>query len=96
MFVPSNDAFYALGGATGVPLTDMVHPTQGDVTERVDLWDAGTEINEEPGVGENQPQRQRAAGVGLVERGTVATIEDVNGYDYPATEDVLQLLVQPV
>ena len=59
------------------------------------LWDAGTEINEEPGVGENQPQRQRGAGVGLVERGTVAPIEDVNGYDYPKTEDVLKVMLVP-
>lgn len=96
MFVPSNDLFYALGGATGIPLTTDGEPMQGDVTEYVDLWDAGTEINEEPGVGENQVQRQRAAGVGLVERGTVAPIEEINGYDYPATSDVLRVLVQPL
>ncbi|MBO4246629.1 spondin domain-containing protein [Halomicrobium sp. IBSBa] len=95
MFVPSNDLFYALGGATGIPLSSDEQSTQGDVTDHVDLWDAGTEINEEPGVGENQVQRQRGAGVGLVERGTVAPVETINGYDYPDTSDVLRVLVQP-
>ena len=104
MFVPSNDLFYALGGASGVPLFggmgDMeegsnTSPTAGDLTGEVSLWDAGTEINEEPGVGENQVQRQRAAGVGLVERGTVAPISAVNGYEYPAVEDVLKVTLSP-
>ena len=106
MFVPSNDLFFALGGETGMPLfgggDSMANDSAGgqasvagDVTDHVGLWDAGTEINEEPGVGANQAQRQRGAGVGLVERGTVAPIEEVNGYDYPATSDVLRLRITP-
>lgn len=143
MFVPSNDLFFALGGATGLPLFaaseasgeqgvrttefgangsdgamgnesgmddesgtndatstergmgDGATPRTGDVTDHVGLWDAGTEVNEEPGVGENQAQRQRGSGVGLVERGTVAPVEAVNGYDYPAVEDVLRLTLTP-
>jgi hypothetical protein len=94
MFVPSNDLFYALGGARGLRLFEEGDPVTGDVTDRVGLWDAGTEVNEEPGVGENQVQRQRGAGVGLVERGTVAPIEAVNGYDYPAVEDVIEVRLQ--
>ncbi|WP_255151878.1 spondin domain-containing protein [Halorarius halobius] len=95
MFVPSNDLFYALGGADGMALFDGDAPRSGDVTDRVGLWDAGTELNEEPGVGENQVQRQRGAGVGLVERGTVAPISDVNGYAYPAVSDVVRVRVTP-
>jgi hypothetical protein len=95
MFVPSNDLFYAFGGESGVPLFQGNGPLAGNATEYVSLWDAGTEINEEPGVGENQVQRQRDAGVGLVERGTVAPIEAVNGYDYPATADVVQVTLMP-
>jgi hypothetical protein len=70
-------------------------PVAGDVTDHVGLWDAGTEVNEEPGVGPNQAQRQRGAGVGLVERGTVVPIEAVNGYAYPAVSDVLRVRVTP-
>lgn len=43
----------------------------------------------------DQVQRQRGAGVGLVERGTVAPIETVNGYDYPAVGAVLTVTLTP-
>jgi hypothetical protein len=96
MFVPSNDLFYALGGPSGMRLFGQGNsPAAGNATGHVDLWDTGTEINEEPGVGANQPMRQRGAGVGLVERGTVAPIDHVNGYEYPATEDVLRVRITP-
>lgn len=95
MFVQSNDLFYALGGASGLRLFEGSDPIDGDVTDRVGLWDAGTEVNEEPGVGANQAPRQRDAGVGLVERGTVAPIEMVNGYDYPPIDDVLRVTITP-
>lgn len=95
MFVPSNDLFYAFGGESGAALFGDGGPRAGNATDRVSLWDAGTEVNEEPGVGENQVQRQRGPGVGLVERGTVAPIEAVNGYDYPATENVLNVTLTP-
>ncbi len=93
MFVPSNDLFYSLGGAGGIRLFDGNDPVSGDVTDSVSLWDAGTEINEEPGTGENQVQRQSGSGVGLVERGAVAPITDVNGYDYPAVSDVVRVTI---
>jgi hypothetical protein len=89
MFVPSNDLFYTLGGPTGISLFEGGDPIAGTVTDQIELWDAGTEINEEPGVGENQVQRQRGPGVGLVERDTVVPISDVNGYDYPTVSDVI-------
>ncbi|WP_458209356.1 spondin domain-containing protein [Haladaptatus sp. NG-SE-30] len=95
MFVPSNDLFFALGGASGIQLFDGNEPVMGDVTDSVSLWDAGTEINEEPGNGPNQAHLQKEPGLGLVERGTVVPITDVNGYDYPETCDVLKLTIQP-
>ncbi|WP_135662222.1 spondin domain-containing protein [Halorhabdus rudnickae] len=95
MFVPSNDLFYALGGPDGAMLFDDGQPLSGDVTDMVTLYDAGTEINEEPGVGENQPQRQRGAGAGLVERGTVAPVDEIAGHEYPAVSDVLSVSVTP-
>ena len=51
MFVPSNDLFFA-PDENGVALWNP-DGTQvsGDVTAQVLLWDAGTEDNEEPGVG---------------------------------------------
>jgi hypothetical protein len=93
MFIPSNDAFFALGGENGLALfTDGGStPRTGNVTNVVSLWDAGTEVNQEPGVGNNQPQRQRAANVGDVEREVVEPMVQVNGYEYPDVSDVVQV-----
>jgi hypothetical protein len=91
MFIPSNDLFLAPDPEGIALFARDGDPVTGDVTDLVALWDAGTEINEEPGVGENQAQRQRGPGVGLVERGTVANVADVNGYEYPAVADVVRV-----
>jgi hypothetical protein len=99
MFIPSNDAFYALGGESGLKLVDGDELVTGDVTDHVALWDAGTEVNQEPGVGDQQVQRQRGGPgsfVGDPEREVVTPMHDVNGYDYPATEDVVRVTVERV
>ncbi len=103
MFIPSNDLFYA-PEPTGIRLTQARAPATGvsdvrtgDFTDAVGLWDAGTEVNQEPGVGDNQVQRQRGGGgsnVGDVEREVVTPVSEINGYDYPAVSDVLELTVE--
>jgi hypothetical protein len=59
MFVHSNDYFYAPEGR-GIPLYEADGtPVEGDLTDQVMLWDAGTEANQEPGSGADQaPQRR--------------------------------------
>lgn len=87
MFVQSNDLFYAPDGE-GIELYDNGSPVTGDITSQVLLWDAGTEINEEPGVGMNQPPRQTGANTGPDENGTVREIAQVmDGFTYPAVSD---------
>ncbi|MBT4073403.1 MAG: hypothetical protein HOE75_06945 [Chloroflexi bacterium] len=55
MFVPSNDFFFA-PGEDGIALFDSEgSPISGDVTSAVSLWDAGTEADQEPGAGSEQP-----------------------------------------
>jgi hypothetical protein len=55
MFVPSNDFFFA-PGEEGIALyDDFGSPVSGDVTALVNLWDAGTEADQEPGAGSEQP-----------------------------------------
>jgi len=95
MFVQSNDVFLALGGADGMELFADGEPNVGNVTDSFGLWDAGTEINQEPGVGEDQAPRQRDTNIGDVERGTVAPIAEVNGYEYPSVDEVARLTVTP-
>ena len=61
MFVQSNDWFLALDG---VDLFDGDTPIEGDVTEHVTLWDAGTEADQVPGVGADQAPRQAGPDTG--------------------------------
>ena len=69
MYVQSNDLFLAPGD-TGIALfTDDRQPISGDITDQIGLWDAGTEVNEQPGVGANQAPRQAAANTGVDEGG---------------------------
>lgn len=89
MFVQSNDLFYAFD-ETGYPLYDDNGAAQtGDVTNAVDLWDAGTEVNEEPGVGPNQAPRQSGPNTGADENGTIQIVND--GFTYPTDEDVIRV-----
>ncbi len=80
MFGQSNDWFYAnadafdLFDANGRPLTNVDH------TAHLTLWDAGTEVNEEPGLGPNQGPRQTSPDAGKVENGVIRSAGD----DFPA------------
>jgi hypothetical protein len=69
MVVESNDAFVALP-AEGVALLDAGGSARSAEMVRADLrrllavWDAGTEANEAPGLGMNQPLRQSGPNTG--------------------------------
>ncbi|MXY84439.1 MAG: hypothetical protein F4Y91_20885 [Gemmatimonadetes bacterium] len=90
MYVQSNDLFLAPGD-TGIALFTDDQPISGDITDQIDLWDAGTEVNEEPGVGENQAPRQAAANTGADEGGTVRLVDD--GFTYPAIADIVRITI---
>ena len=93
MFIQSNDLFYAFR-PDGLALYDAAgNARTGDVTGEVFLYDAGTEVNEEPGVGPNQAPNQMEADEGEDENGTVALVDgtDEAGFGYPATEDVIRV-----
>jgi hypothetical protein len=92
MFGQSNDLFYAndrpvaLFDASGAPV-------RGDMTPQLSLWDAGTEVNEEPGLGPNQGPRQASPEAGITERQAIAHVHD--RYTYPRTADVLRVTITP-
>lgn len=96
MFVQSNDLFYspdisgiALFGPDGTPVS-------GNVTEQLILWDAGTEVNQEPGVGPAQKPRQPRPNFGPDENQVVRRISEVNdGFTYPPTAQVIQVTITP-
>ena len=71
MFGQSNDYFYAT--EKPVELFDEAgEPLSGDITARFALYDAGTEVNQEAGVGADQAPRQKAPNTGAAENGVVS------------------------
>lgn len=76
MFGQSNDWFYA-PGVNGIALFDSKgNPVSGDITDQFYLWDAGTEKNEEIGIGPNQGPRQKGTNTGDAENGVVHRVND--------------------
>lgn len=76
MFGQSNDWFYA-PASKGIALFDAKgNPVNGDITEKFILWDAGTEKDEEIGIGPNQGPRQKGPNTGENENGVVHRVKD--------------------
>lgn len=93
MFGQSNDLFYAPPEA-GIELFDgQDKPVHGDVTSQLVLWDAGTEVNQEPGAGPDQAPRQQGPNTGAAENGVIQPVQDT--YVYPQTQDVLRVTITP-
>lgn len=69
MFGQSNDWFYA--PEKGIELFKNGKPMSGDITSKFVLYNAGTEKDEELGIGPNQGPRQKAPNTGEDEHGVV-------------------------
>jgi hypothetical protein len=92
MFGQSNDLFYS--NDRPIPLFDAAgQPRAGEMTLQLSLWDAGTEVNEEPGLGPHQGPRQTTPDAGVAELQGIAHVDD--RYNYPRTGDVLRLTITP-
>lgn len=88
MLVHSNDLFYA-PSSMGIKLWNGSMPVSGDVTSQIMLWDAGTELNEEPGVGIHQPARLNG---GVDENGVVKIVND--GFSYPTINKSIKVTIE--
>jgi len=92
MFGQSNDLFYS--NDRPIALFDAAgKPKGGDMTAQLSLWDAGTEVNEEPGLGPNQGPRQKTPDAGVTEHQSVAHVRD--RFTYPSTSTVLRMTITP-
>jgi hypothetical protein len=92
MFGQSNDLFYS--NDRPIALFDgSGKPVSGEMTTQLSLWDAGTEVNEEPGLGPNQGPRQKTPDAGVVEHQGIRHVRDK--FTYPRTADVLRLTITP-
>jgi hypothetical protein len=92
MFGQSNDVFIATDDK-GIALFPNGKPLSGDVTAQLSLWDAGTEVNEEPGLGPNQAPRQPAPNTGASESKPVMKVKD--GFTWPKVSDVVRVTISP-
>jgi hypothetical protein len=93
MMVQTNDLFYA-PDEMGIALFDgNGMPASGDLTAGLMLWDAGTETNQQPGLGSDQAPRQGGANAGTTEGGQVRPVDDA--FDYPETSAVIRLTLTP-
>jgi hypothetical protein len=91
MLVQSNDWFYALQNQ---PLFDASgRPIEGNFTHVVQLYDAGTEVDEPIGFGPNQAPRQAGPNTGPAEGGTVEMVTQIPHAD---AANVLHLTITPL
>jgi hypothetical protein len=95
MFVQSNDWFY---GFEGLSLFDGDEPVEGDVTDELGLYDAGTEEDTAPGTGEFQKpvQGPMATDVGPSEDEPIQMAAERHpDFDVPDASDVINVTVAP-
>jgi len=92
MFGQSNDLFFGPDG-DGIALFDGGGtPISGDVSDQVYLWDAGTEVNQEPGVGDTQAPRQAAPNTGPADPNNAVRLVN-DGFTYPAVTDAIHVTI---
>jgi hypothetical protein len=60
MMGQSNDWFYG-PGESGIELFKDDKAISGDISSQIILWDVGTEVDQEPGIGTDQGPRQKAS-----------------------------------
>ena len=91
MFGQSNDWFYS--NDRPIALFNGGKPVSGDMTPQLSLWDAGTEVDEEPGLGPNQAPRQKSANSGTPEQQSVAHVS--GRWAPPAVGSLIRITITP-
>jgi hypothetical protein len=98
MLLESNDWFFGSDPA-GIPLFNASGvPLSGDITNLVALWDAGTELDQEPGVGNNTGLLQTARGDGAADPNNlvrlvpdVVTLSNGSSFARPAIASMIRV-----
>ena len=65
------------------------------MTAQLVMWDAGTEVDQEPGIGTDQGPRQKARNTGKAENGVVHKVQDGKLYSQ-ASSRVMIPSYQPI
>ncbi|MEO7315929.1 MAG: spondin domain-containing protein [Ginsengibacter sp.] len=96
MLAATNDIFFGPDDK-GIALYDNNGaPVTANVTDQVHIYDAGTELNEEPVVGPNTVTNQSAPNTGPAEHGVVQEISKVttDHFNYPSVARVIKVWVK--
>lgn len=94
MMVQSNDLFFA-PDEMGIPLYDANGGQNlGDVTKYVQVWDAGTEADEEPGLGSNQAPRQSGGNTGPADPNNTVRLADDSFGNLPAVSSMIKVVIE--
>lgn len=91
MFGQSNDLFYAPDGNGIMVFDEMGMPRSGDITDEIHLWDAGTELNQEPGLGPDQAPRQSGADVGAPDPNNRVRLAEDGFENLPTVAEALKV-----
>lgn len=92
MMGQSNDWFYAPAEA-GIELFKDGKAISGDISGQIMLWNAGTEVDQEAGIGSDQGPRQKGPNTGKAENGVVRQVQD--GKAYAIGSNVLRVTIKP-
>jgi len=75
----------------GIALFNNGVAKTGDVTSMLKIWDAGTEVNEYPGAGNNQAPRQAGANTGATEAKVVMEVD--NEFVLPMVDQLVRVTI---
>lgn len=92
MMGQSNDWFYA-PAESGIELFKDGKAISGDITSQIILWDVGTEVDQEAGIGSDQGPRQKGPNTGKAENGVVKKVSD--GKTYADAPSVMRVTIKP-
>jgi hypothetical protein len=93
MMGQSNDWFYA-PVESGIELFNDGKAISGDISSQIMLWNAGTEVDQEAGIGPDQGPRQKGRNTGAAENGVVSKVQD--GKTYAQADKVLRVTIMPM
>lgn len=93
MLMQSNDIIYGPRDGRLELFSDSGRPISGDVTAAFAVFDAGTEVNEDPLTGPNVGMNQQWLNAGDAENGEVRTPDD--GFAWPPASKILRVTLRP-
>ena len=95
MLAESNDLLLAPANGSLALFDSQNEPLSGDLSAQLELFDAGSEVNQAPGQGSFQFPRQKSADEGSVETSPVRLLKDVkDGFQYPAASALVSLKLE--